>query len=223
MDLGLSALGRGHATISRPVARLRPSAAILSFSLSALCWCSFAGTLPPRCGLPARPRSGVVVGETRCGPVSCEGVEDRSVVWLIQVSVCMVVLLFREVVGWSSGFRAVMHQRRVCLLAWTTPPPCAEPMCEAKRTHHPSLGLEESVGPDGLRFKLFIYEYSVFGIWTEQADGDNRKSLVSLSAGGHRRQRAVSQSESRNNHSNHLINIMSPSTDENGRIGEWRR
>ena len=92
--------------------------------------------------------------------------------WL-KVSVCMVVLLTREVVGWSSGFRAAMHQRRVCLLAWATPPSCAEPMCEAKRTHHPSLGLEESVGPDGLRFKLFIYEYSVFGIWTEQADGDN--------------------------------------------------
>ena len=85
----------------------------------------------------------------------------------------MVVLLIREVVGWSSGFRAVMHQRWVRLLAWITPPSCAEPMCEAKRTHHPSLGLEESVRPDGLRFKLFIYKYSVFGIWTEQADGDN--------------------------------------------------
>ena len=86
---------------------------------------------------------------------------------------CMVVLLIREVVGWSSGFRAVMHQRWVRLLAWTAPPSCAEPMCEAVRTHHPSLGLEEPVRSDGLRFKLFIYKYSVFGNWTEQADGDN--------------------------------------------------
>ena len=48
MDLGLSALGRGHATLSRPVARLRPSAAIFFFFLSAFCWCSFAGTLTSR-------------------------------------------------------------------------------------------------------------------------------------------------------------------------------
>ena len=72
---------------------------------------------------------------------------------------CLLVLLFREMVGWSSRFRAVTHERCVCLLVWTTPPSCAEPMCEAVRTHHPSLELEEPVRSDGLRFKLFIYKY----------------------------------------------------------------
>eukprot|EP01043_Picozoa_sp_COSAG02_P014262 COSAG02_NODE_585_length_19988_cov_11.056061_15_plen_56_part_00 len=48
MDLGLSALGQGNATVlSLEAAPLRP-APVLLFFLSVFCWCSFAGTLTSR-------------------------------------------------------------------------------------------------------------------------------------------------------------------------------
>ena len=146
-DLGLSALGRGHATFSRPVARLRPSAAILFFFLSAFCWCSFAGTLPPS-GFPAHPRSGFSVWQNGGCHSEGVGVEERSVgdgcseVWSIGVRIqdSLVELLLEELVGWSSWFRAVMHERWMRPLVWTALPFRAEPMCEAERTHqhHPA-------------------------------------------------------------------------------------
>ena len=86
---------------------------------------------------------------------------------------CMVVLLVEELVGWSSWFRAVTHERWVRPLAWIAPPFRAEPMGEAERTHHPAPELEELVRSDDLQFKSFIYKCSVFSIITEHADGDN--------------------------------------------------
>ena len=44
--------------------------------------------------------------------------------------------------------------------------------------HHPTLGLEGSVRSDDLRSVLSIYKYSVLGIWSEQVDGDNPKSVL---------------------------------------------
>ena len=51
-------------------------------------------------------------------------------------------------------------------------------MSEAGRTHHPAPELEELVRSDDLQFKLFIYKYSVFGIMTEHADGDNTEYRI---------------------------------------------
>ena len=86
------------------------------------------------------------------------------------------VELFRELVGWWSWFQAVTHERWMRPLVRITPPSCAEPMCEAGSAHHPTLGLEGSVRSDDLRSVLFIYKYSVLGIWSEQVDGDNVES-----------------------------------------------
>ena len=85
----------------------------------------------------------------------------------------MVALLCEELVGWSSWFRAVTHARWMRPFVWTALPFRAEPMCEAERTHHPVPELEKLVRSDDLQFKSFIYKYSVFGIMTEHADGDN--------------------------------------------------
>ena len=171
MDLGLSALRQKDATVLWRVPPLRPSPVLF---LSAFCWCSFAGTLPP-VGFPTRPRSGFRVGES-CRHVSGEGVEDHRVVGKDRGVDSEVVELFRELVGWWSWFQAVTHERWMRPLVRITPPSCAEPMCEAGSAHHPTLGLEGSVRSDDLRSVLFIYKYSVLGIWSEQVDGDNPRS-----------------------------------------------
>eukprot|EP01043_Picozoa_sp_COSAG02_P047551 COSAG02_NODE_4570_length_5209_cov_2.315656_2_plen_155_part_00 len=86
------------------------------------------------------------------------------------------------VVGWLF--------EEMCPLAWVSLPSCAEPMCEAKGTHHPALVLGELVRSEHQLILIcgchvcFIYEYpgriptlfSVFGILTEQVDGDNVRS-----------------------------------------------
>ena len=77
-----------------------------------------------------------------------------------------------ELAGRSSWFRAVTHERWVCRLVWTTTSFRAEPVCEAERTHHPTLVSEELVKSDDLQFVLmpviflicaYEYRYSVFG------------------------------------------------------------
>eukprot|EP01043_Picozoa_sp_COSAG02_P004605 COSAG02_NODE_122_length_35306_cov_98.280967_4_plen_103_part_00 len=71
----------------------------------------------------------------------------------------VVELLFEELVGWSSWFRAVAHERWVRPLVWATLPSCAEPMCEAERAHHPAPRLEGSDRSDDLQFVFhFIKE-----------------------------------------------------------------
>ena len=99
--------------------------------------------------------------------------KDHRVVWKGRGADSDVVELFRELVGWWSWFQAVTHERWMRPLVRITPPSCAEPMCEAGSAHHPTLGLEGSVRSDDLRSVLFIYKYSVLGIWSEQVDGDN--------------------------------------------------
>ena len=165
MDLGLSALGQKNATILSPWPALGRWPPVQLVLLSAFCWCSFAGTLPP-CGFPTRPRSGFC-GWRHLGLRSegreveeCSGGKDWSMSGASQNS--MVVLLCEELVGWSSWFRAVTHERWVCRLVWTAPPFRAEPMCEAERTHHPAPELEELVRSDDLQFALFTYTNTLF-------------------------------------------------------------
>ena len=74
----------------------------------------------------------------------------------------MVELLLEELVGWSSWFRAVTHERWMRPLVWTALPFRAEPMCEAERTHHPAPELEELVRSDDLLFVLFILINTLF-------------------------------------------------------------
>ena len=164
-------LRQKDATVFWRVPPLRPSPVLF---LSAFCWCSFAGTLPP-VGFPTRPRSGFRVGES-CRHVSGEGVEDHRVVGTDRGVDSEMVELFRELVGWWSWFQAVTHERWMRPLVRITPPSCAEPMCEAGSAHHPTLGLEGSVRSVDLRSVLFIYKYSVLGIRSEQVDGDNLQS-----------------------------------------------
>ena len=134
MDLGLSALRQKIATVLWRVPPLRPPPVLF---LSAFCWCSFAGTLPP-VGFPTRPRSGFRVGES-CRHVFGEGVEDHRVVGTDRGVDSEMVELFRELVGWWSWFQAVTHERWMRPLVRITPPSCAEPMCEAGSAHHPTL------------------------------------------------------------------------------------
>ena len=74
----------------------------------------------------------------------------------------MVVVLFEELVGWSSWFQAVTHERWVRPLVWTAPSFRAEPVCEAERTHHPAPELEELVRSDDLQFASFVYINTLF-------------------------------------------------------------
>ena len=78
------------------------------------------------------------------------------------VVVVLVVLLFKELVGWLSWFRAVTHERWVRPLVWTTLPFRAEPMCEAERTHHPTPRLEELVRSTDLLFVIHSYKMLCF-------------------------------------------------------------
>ena len=66
------------------------------------------------------------------------------------------LLLKKELVGWSSWFWAVTHERwmRPLHVVWTALPFRSEPMCEAERTHHPAPELEELVRSDDLQFVL---------------------------------------------------------------------
>ena len=90
----------------------------------------------------------------------CSVIEDWSIGAASQIG--MVLLLFEELVGWSSWFRAVTHARWMRPLVWTALPFRAEPMCEAERTHHPAPELEELVRSDDLQFVLFAYVNTLF-------------------------------------------------------------
>eukprot|EP01043_Picozoa_sp_COSAG02_P048560 COSAG02_NODE_4782_length_4986_cov_7.183344_1_plen_86_part_00 len=80
------------------------------------------------------------------------------------VVVVLVVVLFEELVGWLSWFRAVTHERWARPLVWTTLPFRAEPMCEAERTHHPTPKLEELVRSTctDLQFVIHLYKMLCF-------------------------------------------------------------
>eukprot|EP01044_Picomonas_judraskeda_P024352 COSAG03_NODE_6684_length_1020_cov_1.147666_1_plen_217_part_00 len=77
------------------------------FLLSAFCWCSFVGTLPPY-GFPTRPRSGFSVWQNLglrsegIGVEECSLEDYRGEEWSIGMASQngMVVVLFEELVGW---------------------------------------------------------------------------------------------------------------------------
>eukprot|EP01043_Picozoa_sp_COSAG02_P016595 COSAG02_NODE_734_length_17948_cov_816.410163_5_plen_102_part_00 len=91
-------------------------------------------------------------------------VEFHGEDWLIGVRNRngMVVLLFEELVGWSSWFRAVTHGRWMRPIVWTALPSRAEPKCEAERTHHPAPELERLVGSDDLQLCYLLYINTLF-------------------------------------------------------------